>query len=93
MLYQSLVAVQDVVSEFREIVQIEEISHLVLYGENRVRVLVDMVCCDCMPQSVPIILSSRKMVKKEEIRRQHLPGVLIRPYQIDTDRYPFINQF
>jgi hypothetical protein len=85
--------VLDVVSEFRGIVQREEISHLVLYGNNRVRVLIDIICCDCMPQSIPVVLSSKEIAKKENIKRQNLPGVPIRPYQIDTDRYPFQNKF
>ena len=85
--------VVDVVSEFAEIAQLEEISHLVLHGKNRVPVLVDIICCDRMPQSVPIVLSSEEIATKEYIKGQKLPGVLIRPYQLDTDRYPFINQF
>ena len=59
------IAVLNVVSEFREIVQIEDISHLVLYGKNRVRVLVDIICRDCMPQSIPIVLSKEEIIKKE----------------------------
>ena len=85
--------VLDVISEFREIVQIEEISHLVLHGNNRARVLVDIVCCDCMPQSIPIVLSKEEIVKEEHIAQNPSFGGLIRPYQIDTDRYPFQNQF
>jgi hypothetical protein len=39
------------------------------------------------------VLSSKEIAKKENIKRQNLPGVPIRPYQIDTDRYPFQNKF
>jgi len=86
-------AVLDVASEFIEIVQIEEISHLVLYGANRSRVLADLVCCGGMPQSIPIVLSREEIAKEEYLAQQHSPGELFRPYQIDTGRYPFLNKF
>ena len=85
--------VQDVISEFREIVQVEEISHLVLHGENRIRVLIDIVCSDCMPQNIPIMLSKAEITNEKYIAQKPSFEKLIRPYQIDTDRYPFLNQF
>ena len=86
-------AVLDVASEFREIVQIEEISHLVLYGENRSRVFVDLVCYGGVLQNIPIVLSRNEIAKEDYPAQQHSPGELFRPYQIDTDRYPFLYKF
>ena len=86
-------AVLDVVSEFTEIMQIEDISHLVLYGENRARVLVDLVCYGGVLQNIPIMLSRNEIAKEDYPAQQHSHGELFRPYQIDTDRYPFLNKF
>ena len=85
--------VTDVLSEFKEIVSIEEISHLVLLGKNRTRVLVDIICSDRMPQSIPIVLSKKEITKEENIEQNPFFSGQIRPYQIDTDRYPFQDQF
>ena len=86
-------AVLDVVSEFREIMQIEDISHLVLYGENRSRVLVALACYSGVPQNIPIVLSRKEIAKEEYPAQQRSLSELFRPYQIDTDRYPFLNKF
>ena len=87
--------VLDVVSELREIMQKErgEISHLVLYGKNRTRVLVYLVCCGGIPQNIPVVLSQKEIAKEEFIVHQHSSGELIHPYLIDTDRYPFLYKF
>jgi len=86
-------AILDVASEFREIVQIEDISHLVLYGANRSQVLADLVCYGGALQNIPIVLSRNEIAKEEYLAQRHRPGELFRPYQIDTDRYPFLNKF
>ena len=87
--------VLDVVSELREIVQKErgEISHLVLYGKNRTRVLVYLVCCGGIPQNIPIVLSQKEIAKEEHPAQRHSSAEIIHPYQIDTDRYPFLYKF
>ena len=87
--------VLDVVSELRDIVQNErgEISHIVLYGKNRTRVLVYLVCCGGIPQNIPIVLSEKEIAKEEYPAQQHSPAKITSPYQIDTDRYPFLYKF
>ena len=87
--------VLDVVSELRDIVQNEsgEISHLVLYGNNRSRVLVYLVCCSGIPLNIPIVLSQKEIEKEEFIVHQHSSCEQFHPYQIDTDRYPFLYKF
>ena len=84
--------VLDVVSELREIVQKErgEISHIVLYGKNRTRVLAYIVCCGGIPQSIPIVLS-KKEIEKDRFNTHH--GKQTCPYQIDTGRFPFLYKF
>ena len=87
--------VLNILSELREIVQKErgEISHIVLYGKNRTRVLVYLVCCGGIPQNIPIVLSQKEIAKEEYPAQQHSSAEIIRPYQIDTDRYPFLYKF
>lgn len=80
--------VLDVVSEFKEIVEKEMISHLVIYGKNRVPVLISIVCCGDIPQSMPILLSKKKIIR-EELTTQQLPYTNIKSFPKFLDNPEF----
>ena len=61
----------DVVSEFKEVSEKETISHLVIYGKNRIPVLINIFCCGNIPQNIPIVLS-KKEITREELTTQQL---------------------
>ena len=85
--------VLDVVSEFKEVVEKETISHLVIYGKNRIPVLINIVCCGDIPQSMLIVLAKKEIIR-EELTTQQLPYTDIKslPKPLDnTEFYPVLS--
>jgi len=56
--------VRDVVEEITEIAKQGTISHLVIYGQNRIQVMTTVLCHGSITGNLPILLSEKAMEKE-----------------------------
>lgn len=67
--------VQDVVDEIIKVAERGSVSHIVIYGKNRIRVMASILCGGRIIGMVPIILSE-KLIEKERLIAQRIDNQL-----------------